>query len=437
MTQSNWREGLTAKHWQILLGSFLGWVFDGYEAFALIVVIPMLLKSLLPAQLLPLGPLYAGTVIGITLLGWGIGGLVGGILADYLGRRRIMLWSVFLYALFSGLTALVQNFYQLDGLRFLTGLAMGSEWATGISLVAETWPNRARPIGAGFLQSGFGWGTLLAAAVWYGLSSTHPLDGESWRLMFVVGAIPALFVLYLRRNLDESEKWKAAILSKRWGATGSTQVDSGKRPFTLFQLFREKEALRRTVITFLLSLATTTGWWAISSLLPRYTVSLAKAAGLSNPAEWGARSGLYYTIGAVVAYLIAGFVIDKLGRRRFLFVTYLGSLIITWICYGWVRDPQWLLWLTPLNGFFTLGCAYVWMAIYPPELFATSVRATAASVIFNGARIVAWVFPVLAGSIIQSFGSLSMAALIISLIYVLGLFLPWLLPETTHKQLPE
>ncbi|KXW56516.1 MFS transporter [Ferrovum sp. PN-J185] len=437
MTQSNWRAGLTAKHWQILLGSFLGWVFDGYEAFALIVVIPMLLKSLLPAQLLPLGPLYAGTVIGITLLGWGIGGLVGGILADYLGRRRVMLWSVFLYALFSGLTALVQNFYQLDALRFVTGLAMGSEWATGISLVAETWPNRARPIGAGFLQSGFGWGTLLAAAVWYGLSTTHPLGAESWRLMFVVGAIPALFVLYLRRNLDESEKWKAAILSKRWGATGSSQVDSGKRPFTLFQLFREKEALRRTVITFLLSLATTTGWWAISSLLPRYTVSLAKAAGLPNPAEWGARSGLYYTIGAVVAYLIAGFIIDKLGRRRFLFITYLGSLIITWICYGWVRDPQWLLWLTPINGFFTLGCAYVWMAIYPPELFATSVRATAASVIFNGARIIAWVFPVLAGSIIQSFGSLAMAALIISLIYVLGLFLPWLLPETTHQDLPE
>ncbi|HQT82115.1 MAG: MFS transporter [Ferrovum sp. 37-45-19] len=437
MGQGNWREGLTRKHWQILLGSFLGWVFDGYEAFALIVVIPFLLKSLLPAALLPAGPLYAGSVIGITLLGWGIGGLVGGILADYVGRRQVMLWSVFLYALFSGLTAFVHNFYQLDALRLLTGLAMGSEWATGVSLVAETWPNRARPIGAGFLQSGFGWGTLLAAAVWYVLSITQPLAAESWRLMFVLGAIPAVFVLYLRRNLDESQKWKEAILAKRWGATGGVASSQNKRPFTLFQLFREKEALRRTIITFLLSLATTTGWWAVSSLLPRYTVFLAKTAGMGQLAQWGALSGLLYTLGAVVAYLLAGFVIDGIGRRRFLFGTYLGCLVITWVSYGVVRNPYYLLWLTPINGFFTLGCAYVWMAIYPPELFATSVRATAASVIFNGARIIAWVFPVIAGSLIQSFGSLSIAALTISTIYLLGLFLPWLLPETTHQELPE
>src|SRR5487761_2187796 len=172
MSTTSWRDGLTPQHWKVLTGSFLGWVFDGYEAYALVVVLPMALKMLLLPDQLASQAIYAGTAIGITLLGWGIGGLAGGVLADYLGRKRVMLWSVFLYALFSGLTALVSDFNQLALLRFVTGLAMGSEWATGVSLLAETWPNRARPKGAGFLQSGFGWGTFLAALIWFYLSST-------------------------------------------------------------------------------------------------------------------------------------------------------------------------------------------------------------------------------------------------------------------------
>jgi MFS family permease len=141
-------------HWRVLRASFLGWIFDGYEALVLVVVIaPMLHSVLTPAQAAST-PVYAGLVIGITLLGWGVGGLVGGILADYVGRKRMMLWSVFLYAMFSGFTAFSQDFWVLCALRFLTGLAMGSEWSTGIALLSETWPEEARAKGAGFLQSG-------------------------------------------------------------------------------------------------------------------------------------------------------------------------------------------------------------------------------------------------------------------------------------------
>ncbi|MDE2624820.1 MAG: MFS transporter [Betaproteobacteria bacterium] len=432
-----WHAGLTSQHWKVLTGSFLGWVFDGYEAYALIVVLPMAMKMLLTPDQLGSQAIYAGGAIGITLLGWGLGGLAGGIMADYLGRKRVMLWSVFGYALFSGLTALVSDFSQLALLRFVTGLAMGSEWATGVSLVAETWPNRARPKGAGFLQSGFGWGTLLAALVWFYLSQNQPLGADSWRLMFAVGAVPALFVLYIRRTLEESQKWKAAVQARRWAATGGSAAAGAGRPFTLFQLFREREALRRTLIAFVLSAVTTTGWWAISSWLPGYTVALAKAAGLANPGIWGARVALLYTVGAVAAYLLAGFVIDVIGRRWFLFLTYLGSLLLTVVTYRWVGSVDSMLWVAPLNGFFTLGCAYVWMAIYPAELFATTVRATAASVIFNAARLVAWVFPIMAGSIIKTFGSVPHAALSIGLVYLLGLVLPWLLPETTGQELPD
>jgi len=343
--KTRWYDGLTSAHWRVLRGAFLGWIFDGFEALALVVVLAPMLKSVLtPAQALST-PVYAGGVIGITLLGWGAGGMVGGILADYVGRKRMMLWSVFLYALFSGLTAFSNTFAVLCLLRFLTGLAMGSEWSTGVALVSETWPEHARAKGAGFLQSGFGWGTLLAAVVWYGLASVQPLGGETWRLMFIAGALPAFFVLYLRRGLSESEKWKQAVKEQRWNATSDGAVRhvarSGKqnsRPFTLKQLFTEREAFRRTLLTTVLSIVATTGWWAISSWLPTYTVALAKATGVADAVAWGSRISILYTAGAIVAYLASGFIVDSIGRRTFLCATFVGSLITTIVTYRPGRD---------------------------------------------------------------------------------------------------
>src|SRR5260370_34106438 len=90
-----------------------------------------------------------------------------------------------------------------------------------------------------------------------------------------------------------------------------------------------------------------------------------------------------------------------------------------------------------VNGFFTLGCAYSWMAIYPVELFPPSVRATAASFIFNAARLIAWVFPLAAGAILHSFGSIPHAAMTIGSIYLLGLAVPWFMPETRREPLPD
>jgi len=114
-------------------------------------------------------------------------------MADYIGRKRMMMLSILFYALFTGFTALATNFWMFCFLRLITGFAMGSEWSTGVALLSETWPNKARPKGAGFLQSGFGVGTLLAALVWLVLSKYQPLGANTWRLVFVVGALPALF----------------------------------------------------------------------------------------------------------------------------------------------------------------------------------------------------------------------------------------------------
>ncbi len=442
--KAHWYDGLTPTHWRVLRGSFLGWIFDGFEALALVVVLAPMLKSVLTPAQAQSTPVYAGVIIGITLLGWGVGGMVGGILADYVGRKRMMLWSVFLYALFSGLTAFSSTFVVLCSLRFLTGLAMGSEWSTGVALVSETWPEHARAKGAGILQSGFGWGTLLAAVVWYALASTRPLGTETWRLMFIVGALPAFFVLYLRRGLNESAKWQQAVKEKRWNATSDDRPrpvsgagKEDKRPFTLTQLFTEREALRRTLLTTLLSIVATTGWWAISSWLPTFTVSLAKGTGALDAAAWESRISIIYTAGAIVAYLASGFIVDAIGRRAFLCMTFVGALITTIITYHYTATLSGMLIIAPINGFFTLGCAYAWMAIYPCELFTPTVRSTAISFVFNAARLIAWVFPIISGSMIKAFGGVAHAALIMSSCYVLGIVIPWFLPETRGKGMPE
>ena len=436
-----WHAGLTRWHWRILWGSYLGWIFDGYEAVALIYALGPALTSILPPEQAASKPFYIGAAIGITLLGWGFGGLLGGIAADYIGRKRMMMYSILGYAIFTGLTGFATSFYQLAALRFITGLAIGSEWSTGIALVAETWPDRARPKGCGFLQSGFGGGAILAAIIWLILSATTPLGKDSWRIMFVLGALPAFVCLYLRRALEESERWMVALKEKRWAATAEDaqfagQRKAARRPFTLAEIFREPESRRRVLLATAMSFATTVGWWAVSSWLPSYTEVLAKAAG-EPPGVWGPRMGIIYNLGAIVAYLVSGFFADFVGRRAFLLVTYAGSIIFSVLAYTWTGGLTAFMIIAFLNGFFTLGFAFSWMAIYLVELFTPTVRATAASFVFNGARLIAWIFPIIAGQIVTSLGGVSHAALIMSSVYVIGLVVPWFMPETTGRPLPE
>lgn len=436
-----WYAGLTGKHWRTLWASYLGWIFDGYEAYALIVALPIIMKALLTPEQLQTMPYYAGLALGMTLLGWGLGGIIGGILADYIGRKRMMLYAVFFYALFTGLTAFAWDFTSLLVLRFITGVALGSEWSTGIALVAETWPNRARPKGCGFLQSGFGAGALLAALAWFWLNNYNPTPYEPWRVMFALGALPALCVLYLRRALDESARWSRAVRERKWAATEGevasvTGRAASKRPFTLTEILREPESRRRVLLATLMSIATTTGWWAVSSWIQVYTEQLAKELG--EPAGlWGPRMALIYNVGAITAYLLSGFIADALGRRNFLLFTYAGAWAMSVLTYTWHGSLGAFMAIAFFNGAFTLGFAYSWMAIYLVELFTSTVRATAASFVFNGARLIAWIFPIIAGAIVAKSGGVANAALMLSGIYVLGLIVPWFMPETAGKPLPD
>lgn len=433
-----WNARLTATHWRVLWATFLGWIFDGYETFALIVAIGPALHSLLKPEQLKTLPLWAGTAIGITLLGWGIGGVIGGVLADYIGRKRMMLYAIFLYALFTGLTALSSSYIMLVSLRFLTGLAMGSEWSTGATLLAETWPDEGRPKGAGFMQSGFGWGTFLASVVWF---IVNPFGPNAWRWMFVVGIIPAFFIMYIRRTVNESHRWLEAVRSQKWSATGIEEAAAAsqrpaQRPFTLTEIFREKESRRRVLLALAMSLATMVGWYAISSWLPGYVTATAKAQHVANPAYWGNVSSMVYNAGSIIGYLISGFLADKIGRRWYLEFLFIGSFVLAPFTYLWTHNVTLLIIVAGINGFFTLG-QYAWFAIYLPELFTSTVRATASSFVFNATRLIAFAGPILSATLIQYFGGVSKAAMIFSLIYILGMVVAPFMPETVGKPLPE
>ena len=170
---------LDRSQWNTLIASNLGWMFDGYETFALVMAVGAALRQLLEPSQYPQIPVYAGTVIALTLLGWGIGGLIGGVLADYLGRKRMMLLAIVAYSITTGLSAFAWDWVSFAVMRFIVGLAIGSEWVTGASIVAELWPDRARGRGVGLMQSGLGIGFFLASFA-TGCSPSGAMGPNAW-----------------------------------------------------------------------------------------------------------------------------------------------------------------------------------------------------------------------------------------------------------------
>src|ERR1700674_1592860 len=273
-----WYRSLNRTQWNTLIASNLGWVFDGYETYALVISVGVALRQLLDPSSYAQIPLYAGTVIALTLLGWGIGGLIGGVVADYIGRKRAMMLAILAYSIMTGLSAFAWDWVSFAALRFLVGLAIGSEWVTGTSIVSELWPDKNRGKGVGLMQCGFGIGFFLASFAWLFI---NPLGPGAWRIMFLLGVAPALLTLWIRRAIPDWGKWervsdrrRAANERKRSGATLSAQEQSLAR-FTVADLFAEPEIRRRVMLAFLMSLASTFAFWGISAWMPPYMAATA------------------------------------------------------------------------------------------------------------------------------------------------------------------
>ncbi len=243
-----------------------------------------------------------------------------------------MMIAILIYAIFTGLSGFATSWEMLLVLRFLTGVGIGAEWANGTSLIAETWPQRARPIGLGLMQSGYGWGQLIAAGLWFYLATLSP---EAWRYLFFFGALPAIFTLYIRRKMNESEQWESAAAERaalqaeqRSGARLSSDQERKTR-FTLSYIFSVPELRKTLLLTTALSLAKVVGFWAISTWIPATAQMLATAGGSESPARAAAYVGLLYTVGAIVGYILIGFIADRIKRKPLILIWFLCSAVIT------------------------------------------------------------------------------------------------------------
>jgi MFS family permease len=435
--QGPWYGALTGTQWKTLLAANLGWMFDGYETFALILTVAVALRQLLDPAQYPQIPTYAGTIIAITLLGWGVGGIIGGVLADYLGRRRTMIYAILAYSLVTGLSALAWDWVSFAALRFLVGVAIGSEWSTGASITAEVWPDQARGKGAGLMQCGLGLGFFLASLVWLFVGALGP---GSWRIMFVLGVVPALFVLWIRSGIPESEPWERTDESRKLArARAQSGVALGAEEqaltrFTLHELFVDPQSRAHAIVVFLMSLTTTLAWWGISTWVPPYIGSIAAKAGL--PAQqWASYAGMTYNFGAVLGYASFGFLADRFGRKSVTIAYFAIAWALTPVLFLWTHDLTLLLLVAAINGYFSLG-QYSWMPVWLPELFPTRIRATAMAFTFNAPRFIAFLGPLSAGYLIANLGGFGPAAMIVASIYGLGLAAAPFLPETRGKPLP-
>jgi MFS family permease len=432
-----WYRALNRSQWNTLIASNLGWMFDGYETFALVTAVGAALRQLLDPSQYSQIPVYAGTVIALTLLGWGIGGLVGGIITDYLGRKRTMMLAIVAYSIMTGLSAFAWDWVSFAVLRFLVGLAIGSEWVTGASIVAELWPDRARGRGVGLMQCGLGIGFFLASFAWLFFGALGP---NGWRYMFLVGVLPALLTLWIRRAIPESERWEkvndqrqAAIERQRSGVPLGAQ-DVALTRFTVAGLFADFEIRRRVILALIMSLGTTLAFWGIGAWIPPYLAAAAAKAHL-NPQEWVSYGGMALNGVAVIGYAAFGFLADAYGRKPVTVLYIAAAFLSVPLLFYWAESLPVMLVCAGLCGAFVSG-QYTWMAAWLPELFPTRMRATAAGFIFNTPRFVAWLGPLISGWIIANLGGFSQAAMLIALIYIPSLIAALFLPETLGKELP-
>ena len=413
-------------------------MFDGFEAYALILTVSVALAQLLPPGRFSRIPAYAGAIIATTLCGWAFGGMAAGVLADYIGRKRTMIYAILTYSIMTGISALSWNWISFAIFRFLAGLAIGSEWVTGTSMTAEFWPDNARGKGSGLFQCGFGIGFFFASVVWLFVGGLGP---GAWRLMYLIGVLPALLTLWIRRAIPESPLWERA--SERRKAAQERQLSGGTitpedralTRFTFADLFAIREVRKRTIVAFLMATASAVGFWGISTWVPPYIGSLATAAGLSSP-RWASFTGIAYNVGTIAGYVALGFLADAFGRKPVTLAYFAFAWFFVPVLFLWTHDLRLLLSVAAIVGFFGSG-QLTWLAVWLPELYATSMRATAVGFIFNAPRLIAAAGTLMAGTLIVRFGGYGNAAMIVATVYALGLAAGPFLPETRGKPLPD
>jgi len=518
--------------WMALVAALLGWMFDGFEIGMFPLVGPAALDELLAAELTDNPALkgeWFGVIMSVFLIGAATGGVLFGWLGDRVGRVRAMSLSIATYALFTGLCGFAGEAWHIAVLRFIASLGMGGEWALGVALVTEIWPDRSRAFLAGLIGAAANVGMLLVGLLSLVLvnfiegvrslfdsiglsdqSQSYLLSGDGWRLLMIAGALPAVLVFFIRLFVPESQKWEAErdrggtshwatrdLLGVLVGGAAATAViflwspafdeliGGQTAPATplvhlllivgtacglaaalvgyMFPVVRylqraaaagslpqseRRRYLGRMLLGAALAGVALLGTWGSLQWAPKWAIALASQL----PADGGPYHAKEYTqialaSGAVVGTLVAAWVAGRIGRR----ITYVLLCIASFVSLIYMFQAHTTFDVGLLVSVFVAGGAtaafYGWFPLYLPELFPTSIRATCQGFAYNFGRVLSAIGSLQTATLTAWFAqgipherieidAFPNAGATLAGIYILGIFLVWLGPETKDRPLP-
>jgi MFS family permease len=425
------RTPLTRNQIRGFWASWGGWALDGMDSFIYALVLVPSLRDLLPNSGIAASKgnigYYGGLLFALFLVGWGLAFLWGPV-GDNFGRVRTLMLTVVWYSVFTFLSALVTNVWQLAALRLLAGIGIGGEWAMGGTFVAEEWPENRRRAGAGYMHTGYYVGIFLAALANY-IVGTH-FGHNAWRVMFAVGGFPALVLAWVRHGVTEPERWR-----QKAGVVRTWQV---WRPFAV--LFSSVWR-RRTILNSLFMLASISGLWAGMVYVPAAVTTLAEAAGRAGPqaAQLASRATMLVAFATILGCLVMPWLSERLGRRGALASYFTLMMIFIVLTFGKVfyLGPRALPWFFVCLFFLGLGGAnFAVYTLWLPEQYPTECRASAFAFCTSFARFGGAGITFLVGAGVQHFGSLGIPVALTSIAFAIGLLLLPFGAETRGQSLP-
>lgn len=397
--------------WKALIGSAVGYAMDGFD----LLILGFMLSAI--SADLNLTPAQGGSLVTWTLSGAVFGGILFGALSDKYGRVRVLTWTILLFAVFTGLCAIAQGYWDLLIYRTIAGIGLGGEFGIGMALAAESWPARHRAKAASYVALGWQVGVLGAA-----LLTPLLLPHIGWRGMFLVGIFPAFVAWFLRSHLHEPE-----IFTQKQTALSTQSCFTDKlRSFQL--LIKDKATSKISLGIVVLTSVQNFGYYGIMIWLPNF---LSKQLGFSLT-----KSGLWTAVtvcGMMVGIWIFGQLADRIGRKPSFLLFQLGA-VISIVVYSQLTDPDIMLFAGAFLGMFVNGMLGGYGALMA-EAYPTEARATAQNVLFNIGRAVGGFGPVVVGAVVLAY-SFQTAIALLAIIYVIDMLATiFLIPELKGKAL--
>jgi MFS family permease len=425
-----WYAGVTGYQWLVLIIASAGWVFDTFEGQIFNITRAQMLADILPASLTPEQRAaeiksWGDIFLSVFLAGGTLGGILFGWLGDKWGRNPTMVLTILMYSIFSGLTCFAQELWQVGALRFLVAMGVGGEWAVAAALVAEVFPKNARAHASGIFHATSILGTWLAALAGLWVSS-------NWRFAYLIGVVPALLVLWVRASVKEPESWRQAKEKAKSG--------EGAQLGSFRDLLLHPKWGKRAILGMLLAAVGLGSFWGVTVAGQDIAKDLLIRTG-TDPQTAAEKAkfayGFIQAAGGGLGLLAFGPLCVRIGRKRTFILLQLCALIIVPIVCYLPRDYTTLLWLLPVYGFLTLSI-HAGYAIYFPELFPNHLRSTGTGFCFNGGRLVAASMLLFSGWLKALPGmELPKAITILSFVFIIGIAIASMLPETKDQPLPE